>query len=336
MITRKEIIDTYFEFTTERGYQRKERSNLISPFFNNEFNLSAGHQYVIPILRNKEKAQILKIAINEICIRRMDLEKLGTSAYHLLMFEMGVMGMFGYLDDLPMRLSIVLQDVIDFIKVLGFDIERIYFSVSDGATVLHKAYEADILSYNVLKSKGIKDSNIIKTKGRQNFIFSNGIGRPAGNSIEIFYFANKSYVEIASINVYKYLFAEGKLNPMTNHAIGGGFGFDRISYLLNGYDKVFDLPPFSTFAVRIKPFFRNEMEFLLNIDKVNRIIELIKTLIFIEFDGQTPDSSPHGKIMKSFIDKMKSEITYLELPEKEIWEIGVTSVKEHYRDYFKL
>lgn len=330
MITQDEIIEFFFRFTGERGYCPKDRSNLISPYFNNEFNLSAGHQYVIPILRNQEKEDLIKIAINEICIRRIDLEKLGVSPHHLLLFEMGVMGVFGYIEDMPQKLSEILQDVIDFIKHIGFNLDDIFFSVSEGATILHKKYPADDLSYRCLLELGITETNIIKTKGRQNFIFSNGVGRPAGNSIEIFHKRINNFTEIASINVYKYLFSEGKLHTMTNCAIGGGFGFDRITYLLNGYDKVFQSPPFSTFAKNVKKLFRNEMEYDLNIDKVYRIIELIKTILFIKYDGQNPDNSPHGKIMKSFINKMKSEITYLELNEKEIVEIGNNIIKDHY------
>lgn len=330
MITQDEIIKKFFRFTGERGYYPKDRSNLVSPYFNNEFNLSAGHQYVIPILRNQEKENLIKIAINEICIRRIDLEKLGSSPHHLLLFEMGVMGVFGYIEDMHQKLSETLQDVIDFIKYIGFNINNIFFSVSEGATILHKKYPSDELSYSCLLERGVADTNIIKTKGRQNFIFSNGVGRPAGNSIEIFYKRGNAFTEIASINVYKYLFSEGKLHTMTNYAIGGGFGFDRITYLLNDYDKVFQMPPFSTFAADVKKLFRNDIECELNLDKVYRIIELIKTISFIEHDGQEPDNSPHGKIMKSFISKMKSEITYLELNEKEIIEIGKKIINIHY------
>jgi alanyl-tRNA synthetase len=330
MITQQEIIDKFFKFTSERGYDEKERSNLVSPYFDNEFNLSAGHQYVLPILRNPEKEELIKIAINETCIRRIDLEKIGASAHHLLLFEMGVLGLFGYIDDYKKTLSIIIQDILDLLVFFGFDLNDIYLSVSDGATVLHKRYPADTLAYEILLAKGIKESHLVKTKGRQNFIFSNGTDRPAGNSIEVFYRKGDTYTEIASVNAYKYLFFNGKLNEMTNQAIGAGFGFDRITYLLNGSATVFDTPPFSTFADEIKLLFRNEMEFHFNKDRIYRIIELVKTLIFVENDGQVPDASPHGKIMKGFINKLKSEIGYLELKERDVFNIAIPIVEKHY------
>ncbi|MCL2645576.1 MAG: alanine--tRNA ligase-related protein [Phycisphaerales bacterium] len=336
MITQQEIINRFFSFTSKRGYCKKERSNLVSPYFDNEFNLSAGHQYVLPILKNPEKEELVKIAINEICIRRIDLEKLGASACHLLTFEMGVMGIFGYIDDLKPTLSTLLQDMLDLLVFFGFSMDDIYFSVCDGVTVLHKKYPADTLSYELLLEKGVKDSHLVKTKGRQNFIFSNGEERPAGNSIEIYYKRNSTYTEIASVNVYKYLFSDGKLHPMTNQAIGGGFGFDRIPYLLNGCNSVFDIPPFSTFAERIASCFASEIEFELNRDKIYRMIELIKTLLFIENDGQLPDSTPHGKIMKGFLNKLNSEIGYLGLEQKKIFDLGVSSVREHYSTRYLL
>jgi alanyl-tRNA synthetase len=335
MITQQKIIDKFFQFTLERGYDRKERSNLISPHFENEFNLSAGHQYVIPKLLNHEKDELIKIAINETCIRRIDLEKLGVSAHHLLLFEMGVMGLFGYIDNLKETLSTTIQDFLDIIVFLGFDLNDIYLSVSDGAIVLHEHYPADILSYEVLVAKGIKESHLIKTKGRQNFIFSNGVGRPAGNSIEVFYKKNDNFTEIASVNIYKFLFSNGKLNTVTNQAIGGGFGFDRITYLLNGHPTVFDIPPFSTFVAEIKSLFRNEMEFKLNKDRIYRIIELIKTLLFIQEEAQLPESPHHEKIMKSFVSKLKSEIGFLELKEENVMDIGIPIIQKHYSLRYK-
>ncbi len=336
MISQQEIIDSFFSFTSSKGYTKKTRSNLISPYFNNEFNLSAGHQYVIPILQSSNKKDIIKIAINEICIRRIDLEKLGESNHHLLMFEMGVMGVFGYIENIKYQLNIVLQDILDMLSIWGFKFNDIYFSVSDGASILHKTYPADKLSYETLIGIGIHESHIIKTKGRQNFIFSNGVGRPAGNSIEIFFKREEVLTEIASINIYKYLFSEGKLKIMTNQAIGGGFGFDRIFYLLNNEESIFKMPPFSSFIQEITPLFRNELELELNRTKIYRIMELIKTLCFIEYDGQFPDNSPHGKIMKGFIKKAVSEITYLELNKKQVINIGLDVIKNYYNTRYDL
>jgi alanyl-tRNA synthetase len=123
---------------------------------------------------------------------------------------------------------------------------------------------------------------------------------------------------------------------MTNQAIGCGFGFDRITYLLNRCNTVFDIPPFCVFVENIKPSFRNDIEFELNRDKIYRIIELIKTLLFIENDGQLPNNTPHGKIMKGFFNKLKSEIGYLELKEKDIFDLGVSAIRAHYSNRYSL
>jgi len=72
------------------------------------------------------------------------------------------------------------------------------------------------------------------------------------------------------------------------------------------------------------------MEFEINKDKIYRIIELIKTLLFIENDGQLTDNTPRGKIMKGFVNKLKSEIGYLELKQKDIFDLGMAVIREHY------
>jgi len=336
MITEQEVINRFFEYTVNAGYVKKARSGLVSPYFAGEFNLSAGHQYVIPVLRSAQRENVLKLCIDELCIRRIDFEKLGESPCHLLLFEMGVMGIFGYLEEIKPALNTVMRDMLNLLQLFGFELKDLYFSVSDGATILHTTYPADSLSFSALTSSGIPAANIFHTKGRQNFIFSKGVGRPAGNSIEVFCRRESQYTEIASINVYKYLFSEGKLLPTINNAIGGGFGFGRITYLLNGYNSVFELDPFASFVSQMRPYFRGDIEVAINQNKLFRILELIRTLTFIENDGQKMDQSPHGKIMKGFYDKLQSEIAFLGLEEDVVQKKAYECLSNSYSSRYKL
>ena len=53
----KQIISQFNKFTLENKYRTVERSNLLSPYFEGEFNLSGAHGYLIPAIRSKKKVK---------------------------------------------------------------------------------------------------------------------------------------------------------------------------------------------------------------------------------------------------------------------------------------
>ena len=49
-------IRQHFDFYTQSlGFNKVERSNVISPYFNNEFNISGGHGHLMPVLYDDKK-----------------------------------------------------------------------------------------------------------------------------------------------------------------------------------------------------------------------------------------------------------------------------------------
>jgi alanyl-tRNA synthetase len=333
-----DILSIFFSTASKNGFIEKERQKLISSHFHDEFNLSAGHQYLKPILKSEKKEPIDRMVINEPCLRRMDIERIMSSSLHLLLFEMGVFGVFGYIEDMQDEETVVIATLLEFLEKAGIDQNKLTFTTSLGAKINGQVFIEDSISSQILLNQGIGEDKIIKTHGRQNFIYSKGDERPSGYSVEVFYnHSDNNFIEIASINIYKYLYQNGILIPsIANTALGCGIGFERVLSIINNGDSIFDLDPFNSFIKSCKILFENSKIHYLVIKRLAVIMELIKALSFIIFDGKTPDNTPQGKIMKSFLRKLNSEISYLDLPFEKVLEFGLYHFQHYYRSRYDI
>jgi alanyl-tRNA synthetase len=312
---KKEIRDIFFSFVKENDFQIVERSNLVSKYFKGEFNLSGGHSHLIPAIKNFEKINKDNIAIVDLCIRKTDAQIIGISNTHLLLFEMGVWGSFGYIEDKKQEEYRQLSLLLNFLQKCGISKDSLYFTICAGGQYLDKLILPDNDSYEILSSLGINSEHIFKTTGRRNFMFSQGIDRLAGYNIEIFVKKENQFIEIASSNIYQYLNKQTHLEKTINNGIGCGVGIERIEFITKGYNSVYDLDFFKTIKEEIRKIL-SISEGSINIisDKIYRCIELAKTLIFLINDDQEFDKSPQGKSMKSYLAKIKSELEFLSVP----------------------
>jgi len=327
-----ELIKSFLDFTKGFGFEEKPAGSLLSPLFEGEFNLSAGHQYVLPVITSDEVySKPEKIAIVEPCFRRIDLGKIGYSPCHLLLFEMGVFGTLGYRDSARVSLSEMIGVFLNWFEEIGLRRNDLEFTVSKGAEILGTIFPADEETLEVLKEHGLGRANIIQTKGRRNFIYSKGENRPAGYSIEIFYSKSKSYIEIGSVNIYTHLYKKGRLSRTKNQALGGGVGFERVYYVVNGLDSVFEIPLYYSFIKTVKRYFAVGAEFELILPRVYLIAELIKSICFLIAEGQRCDRTRRGRVMKSLVNKLISEVDYLGMDRVDIVQSGVESFADYYK-----
>ncbi len=310
---KKEIRDIFISFVKENDFQIVERSNLVSKYFKDEFNLSGGHSHLVPAILNTEKVNKDKIAVVDLCVRKVDSQILGISNQHLLLFEMGVWGSFGYIEDKKQEEFCQLSLLVDFLNKCGISKDTLYFTICAGGQYLDKLLLPDDDSYEILSSLGINSNHIFKTSGRRNFMLS--IGGPAGYTIEIFVKKGNQFVEIASSNIYRYINKLTYLEEAVNTGIGCGVGIERIELITKNYNSVYDLDFFQTIKEEIRKVLNISSDSVDIIsDKIYRTIELAKTLIFLINDDQEFDKSAQGKIMKSYLAKVKSELKFLSIP----------------------
>lgn len=317
-----DISECFLNFVRQHCFTEVERSHLISKYFKNEFNLSGGHSHLVPAVLSHNKVIKENIAVLDLCIRKTDAQIIGVSNSHLLLFEMGVWGAFGYIDDKRQEELRQLSLLLDFLNICGIGSKDLYFTICGGGQYLDKLILPDTDSLEILLSLGIERKHIMLTQGRRNFMLSRGIDRLAGYNIEVFARKNNEYIEIASSNIYEYINKLTYLEKTINTGIGCGIGIERVNYIVEGMDNVYALPFFRDVKEEIRQAIEISCESINIIsDKIYRLTELSKTLIFLLNDEQGFDKSPQGKTMKSYLAKIKSEIEFLNLPKERFIKI---------------
>jgi alanyl-tRNA synthetase len=331
---KNEIRNILFSFFKENDFQIVDRSNLVSKYFKDEFNLSGGHSHLIPAIKSSEKVNKKDIAVIDLCIRKADSQIIGISNTHLLLFEMGVWGSFGYIDNKKQEEFRQLSLLLSFLNQCGIEKESLYFTICAGGQYLDKLILPDNDSYEILSSLNIKSSHIFKTAGRRNFMFSRGTDRLAGYNIEIFIKRDNQFIEIASSNIYQYLNKLTYLEKTINAGIGCGVGIERIEFIAKGYNSVYDLDFFKTTKEAIRKIL-NISDDSINIisDKIYRSIELSKALIFLINDNQKLDKSAQGKTMKSYLAKIKSELDFLSISADSFIDVMKKEMVNIYEEY---
>lgn len=324
------------EFTRFSGYKAVKRSKIISPFFQNEFNISGAHQYLIPVLLSNDKINIQKISVRDLCLRKADSDVIGVSLTHLLLFEMAIFGEFGYFCDAMESQQLLLGLLIDYFTDLGLDKNKLLFTICAGGTYLNRQMQADFKSNKILNQLGIYQENIVLTEGRRNFILSRGIDRSAGYNIEVFYPKKKQWVEIASMNIYEFLFKGDYLEETVNKGLGCGIGLNRINYVLGDKESIYEIEPFAEILDGLLYLFSaNKKSMELVQIKIFRAIELSKALIIIISDGYTLGNvkKTYSKVMKSYVAKICSELSFLNINPASFFKSFVLPIKNYYKDY---
>ncbi len=326
------IINQYVEFTSQKGYRQVERSNLITPFFKGEFNLSGAHGHLVPAIRSEEKVKKDAISVVDLCIRKVDSEIIGYSKDHLLLFEMGVFGQFGYIEDTTEIEREQIRYLIEILNKYSIPQNKLIFTICQGGKYIDREVPFDKQTYDILINLGLSDSQIIPTIGRRNFMLSRGLDRLAGYNVEVYVQKNNSYLEIASMNIYRYINKLNYLKETVNSGIGCGIGFDRVELFNSNEDSVYKLEPFASVIEQLKDKY-GKMNVLLIEDKLIRLIELIKAVLFILNDGQKFDKTPQGKTLTTYLAKIASELFYLEIDFEWFYKISLLSIEKQYNRY---
>ncbi len=315
MFTKEQFKFEFINILKENGFSDViESFDLITPFFVDEFNLSAGHQFVLTALHDKERRPEMNQAIIQWCIRKDDITRVGYTNRHLSSFEMAVFGKFGYITSRKESLFNLLKVFIDLMRRVSIDTDKLVFTISEGAQILDTYLPYDKDSYDVLKSLGLRDEQIVVTKGRQNFVFSNGQDRASGYNIEIFYEKDGDYIEIASSNLYEYVLNEEHLTKTINSGIGVGIGIERLLMIINGYNSIYDV--LNIDKTKYELLLGGEVQYNIAESKVIRIEELAKTIKLIQslvFDRNVALNSKQVKSFKYIKAKYDSEVKYLQI-----------------------
>jgi len=134
------------------------------------------------------------------------------------------------------------------------------------------------------------------------------------------------------MNIYRYINKLSYLKETVNSGIGCGIGFDRINFYNSDKKSVYQLEPFASIIEQTQAKYGKTCVLLIE-NKIVRLIELVKAVLFILGDGQKFDNTPQGKTLTTYIARIASEIFYLEIDLEWFYEMAVLSISKHYSRY---
>lgn len=291
---------------------------LVSPYFPNTFTPSGGHDVVVPAMRNPIPQPIKKFYRIERCFRDIDIGIVGLS-HHLSYFEMLTFGIVGYIHHQILEVieKIVSQMAYILFEVFQLDYTKIFTAYFSGG-IIAGVNIPPVTNEEIRIWEKYFKLNLIPVPGRRTFIYAAMENWPAGAGFEIFYDRGSHlpetirFVEIASINFYKYINGAGSLHEAVNWAIGGGIGLERLAMVIQQAPTIYDIDVFQIIKNILNCKIKHE-EIQLFSKAYNIAIDHLRALIFILMDGQKADSTPRGKILRRLAKRTTNQLIYLNL-----------------------
>lgn len=336
-MTPKEIITRIINYTKRQGYPEIEPAGLLFRRKGYPFNPSAGHHIIDSIMLEKRKRDPTKFCLVERCLRETDISKIGISDRHLSFFEMVEFTQAG--DGSKIDYKKHTEDIYDILtKVLGLDRNKIFITILEECNIDNlKITAEDTKKFYNLWKKLLGEKNIILTKGKRNFFITREPETPGGPGYEIYYkLSNGKYVEIASQVNYKYIFhGPNNITPAQNENLTCPFGLERLLMVLENKNHISEISTIKPIKEVILNMLNNEKEKELHDESASIIADQIRAISFITYDAQkTLLDKTQSKILRKFIKNLKSEIDYLGIEDKMIYEKLIDALISVYNDRY--
>jgi alanyl-tRNA synthetase len=328
-----EIVNAFLN-SFDKSWEKREPLGLLSKYFPNTFNPSGGHDLVVPVMLSEDPKPKIKFYRVERCFRDIDVGIVGLS-HHLSFFEMCTFGIVGFLRNDFSAFEEIVTHIKYFLKTLGLNNDKIFIAYFNGGRI--GSIEIPPVSEEELSiwRKNFK-LNLVPIPGRRTFIYSAIENWPAGAGFEIFYDRGDQFpdpirfIEIASINFYKYINRKGKLEEVSNWALGGGIGLERIAMVLQNSPTIYDIDLFAPLNQSICRYIKKE-EIQMFRKSYNIFIDHFRSASFILMDGQSiDDRTPRGKIFRKLIKRIINTLFYLNLYDKSLIDVLYKSLIKVY------
>ncbi|TEU02620.1 alanine--tRNA ligase, partial [Candidatus Aerophobetes bacterium] len=246
-MTGNKIREEFLDFFKQRGHLIQPSA----PLSINDPTLLFTIAGMVPLkafFLGEKKPPASRLASCQLCFRTNDLDKVGQTSYHHTLFEM--LGNFSLGDYFKKEACQWSWEFV--VKKLGLSQDRIWVTV----------FEQDDETYQIWKKIGIPASRILK-KGEEENFWSLGEVGPCGPDTEIFFDRGKEYgcskmdcspgcnncsrwVEIWNLVFMQFnRDKEGKLSPLPSKNIDTGMGLERVAFVLQEADSVYDTDLFS-------------------------------------------------------------------------------------------
>ncbi|MBR4178726.1 MAG: alanine--tRNA ligase [Bacilli bacterium] len=342
-LTRKELINMYFDFFKSKGHSVIPSASLIPENDGTVLFTTAGMHPLVPYLLGEKHPSGKRLVDVQKCIRTSDIESVGDSS-HLTFFEMlGNWSLGDYFKEemIPWSYEFLTSE-----KYLNIPKDKLSFSVFAGNDDAQK----DEVSFNAWKNCGVKEENIFYLPKENNWWELGSGSGPCGPDTEMFYDTGKEkcgkdcspacdcgkYLEIWNDVFMQYKAENGSYSPLEHKNVDTGMGVERTLVVYNGLKSVYDIEIFVLLRKEIEKLTGKKYED--NLKAFRIILDHIRTSVFILGDDHAllPSNVGAGYILRRVIRRMIRYIKNLGV-EDSILENLANIVIEYYKeDYSEL
>ena len=317
MLTSKQVRESFKDFFKSKGHTIVPSAPMVVKDDPTLMFTNAGmNQFKDIILGNKE-AKNRRVADSQKCLRvsgkHNDLEEVGMDTYHHTMFEM--LGNWSFGDYFK-------REAIDWaweylVDVLGLDPNRLYATVFEGSKDEGLSRDDEAAE---IWLKHLPASHIINGNKHDNF-WEMGDTGPCGPCSEIHIdlrsdeeraqvdgaqLVNKDnplVIEIWNLVFMQYQrMADGSLQPLPNHVIDTGMGFERLCMALQGKKSNYDTDVFTPLINKISELSGMKYGQDHKVDVAMRVIaDHVRTIAFSIADSQLPSNAKAGYVIRRIL-----------------------------------
>ncbi len=342
-LTAKELRNMWFEFYKERGHVAIPSASLVPENDPSVLFTTAGMHPLVPYLLGEKHPCGKRLVDIQKCVRTGDIDEVGDD-YHCTFFEMlGNWSLGDYFKKEKIAWSF---EFLTSPKYLGIKKEDLAVTVFAGDETAPRDNE----SYECWKKCGLTDAQIFFLPKEHNWwILASGVG-PCGPDSEMFMDTGKpkcskdcnpscncgKYVEIGNDVYMEYVIKQkgGKAEPNKQRNVDTGFGFDRLLYISNGLESVYDSELFVPIIKKIEEI--SNLFYLLNDEtkKNMRIIaDHIRASVFMICDGVVPLNVEQGYVLRRLIRRAINCARKLNFDGSRLAEL-VGVVVDIYKDFY--
>jgi len=342
-LTAKQLREMWIEFYKEKGHAFIPSASLVPENDPSVLFTTAGMHPLVPYLLGEKHPCGKRLVDVQKCVRTGDIDEVGDN-YHCTFFEMlGNWSLGDYFKKEKIAWSFEFLTSPKYLDIPKEDLAVTVFAGDETAP-------RDMESYENWKKCGIPDERIFFLSKEHNWwILASGVG-PCGPDSEMFIDTGKpkccescspacscgKYIEVGNDVYMEYVKTtkdgEIKQNPQRN--VDTGFGLDRLLYISNGLESVYDTELFVPIINKIEELSGKKYNQDEQTKKNMRVIaDHIRASVFIISDGVTPLNVGQGYVLRRLLRRAINCASRLGFEGNKLSEL-VEKVVDTYKDFY--
>lgn len=329
-----EIRNKYLNFFKSKNHSIISGAKLIPENDPTVLFTTAGMQPLVPYLSGQKHPSGTRLTDYQKCLRTDDIDEVGDNR-HLTAFEMlGNWSLGDYFKQDSIRYSYEFLE-----KELNIDMNRISVTCFEG----DKNAPKDLEAAKIWEECGIPKDRIYFYPAKENWWGPAGETGPCGSDTEIFLDTLKpkccddcqpscdcgKYVEIWNNVFMEYdKQKDGRYIPLENKNVDTGMGLERMTFLMQGKNDVFETELFKPVLDKLRELSPN-----VNEESIRIIADHLRASSLLIVDGISPSNVGQGYILRRLLRRAIRHFRKLEIDVNSITSVVETLADMTYEMY---